>query len=30
MPTIKQKFKQTDQLLCAVCHALSDFCLLYN
>ncbi len=30
MPTIKQKFKQTDLLLCAVCHALSDFCLLYN
>ncbi len=30
MPTIKQKFKQTYQLLCAVCHALSDFCLLCN
>jgi hypothetical protein len=28
MLTIKQLFKQTDQLLCAVCHALSEFCLI--
>jgi hypothetical protein len=28
MLTIKQLFKQTDQLLCTVCHALSEFCLI--
>ena len=28
MLTIQQLFKQTDQLLCAVCHALSEFFLI--